>query len=55
MVSAWSAGKTETISLVFEGRFEEIRSLLGQSGCIRTQGELQLTISVSLKFQPTPT
>src|SRR5205085_4356844 len=49
-----AGGKTETISLAFEGRFEEIRSLLAPVWPFRAQGELQVTITVSLKFQPTP-
>jgi hypothetical protein len=48
------SGKTETINLGFEGRFEEIRSLLAPVWSFRNQGELQVTISVSLKFRPTP-
>jgi Protein of unknown function (DUF499) len=47
-------GKTETISLAFEGRFEGIQSLLAPVWPFRRDGELQVTISVSLKFQPTP-
>ena len=48
------SGKTETISLAFEGRFEGIQSLLAPVWPFRRDGELQVTISVSLKFQPTP-
>jgi hypothetical protein len=47
-------GKTETVSLTFEGRFEEIRTFLAPVWPFRNQGELQVTISVSLKFQPPP-
>jgi hypothetical protein len=47
-------GKTETVSLSFEGRFEEIRSFLAPVWPFRNQGELQVTISVRFKFQPAP-
>jgi hypothetical protein len=47
-------GKTETVSLSFEGRFEEIRSQMAPIWSFGNQGELQLTIRVSLRFHPTP-
>jgi hypothetical protein len=47
-------GKTETVGLTFEGRFEEVRGLLAPVWPFRNQGELQVTISVSLKFPASP-
>jgi Protein of unknown function (DUF499) len=47
-------GKTETVSLSFEGRFEEVRTFLAPLWSFRNQGELQVTISVSLKFPQPP-
>jgi hypothetical protein len=50
-------GKTETVHLEYEGRFEEIKGLLSHIWPFQnpqTQGELQVTIAVSFKFQPAP-
>ena len=49
-----SGGKTETIKLEYEGRFEEIRSLMAPVWPFGKQGELQVTITVSLKFPSPP-
>ena len=50
------AGKTETVNLTYEGRFEEVRGQLAPIWPFRgSQGELQVTISLSLKFDRPPT
>lgn len=48
-------GKTEALNLTYEGRFEALQSLLAPIWPFRTgQGELQVTIAVSLKFPDPP-
>jgi hypothetical protein len=44
--------KQETVSLGFEGRFEEVRSMLSPVWPFRNQGELDVTIVVHLTFNP---
>jgi hypothetical protein len=46
------AGKQETVSLNFEGRFEEIRSMLSPIWPFKSQGDLDITIAISLTFNP---
>lgn len=47
-------GKTEILNLTYEGRFETLKDLLAPLWPFRSgQGELQVTIAVSLKF-PAP-
>jgi hypothetical protein len=51
------AGKTETVSLQYEGRFEEVKGLLAHVWPFQNpqnQGQLAVTIAVSFKFQPAP-
>lgn len=48
-------GKTETISVTYEGRFETLRDVLAPLWPFRGgQGELQVTIAVALKFADPP-
>lgn len=48
-------GKTEAVNLTFEGRFETLKDLLAPLWPFRGgQGELQVTIAVSLKFADPP-
>jgi hypothetical protein len=46
------SSKQETVSLGFEGRFEEVRSMLSPVWPFRSQGELDVTIAVRLTFNP---
>jgi hypothetical protein len=46
-------GKQETASLSFEGRFEEVRAILSPLWPFKRQGDLEMTITVSLRFDPT--
>jgi hypothetical protein len=49
-------GKTETVSVTYEGRFDTLRDLLAPLWPFRSgQGELQVTITVTLKFADPPT
>jgi hypothetical protein len=45
-------GKTEKISLDFEGRFEQVRSMLSPIWPFNQQGDLDVTISLLLRFNP---
>ncbi len=48
-------GKTESVNLTFEGRFETFKDLLAPLWPFRSgQGELHVTIAVSLKFPDPP-
>jgi hypothetical protein len=48
-------GKTEAVSVTCEGRFETLKDLLAPLWPFRSgQGELQVTITVSLKFHDPP-
>jgi hypothetical protein len=46
------SSKQETVSLGFEGRFEEVRAMLSPVWPFRSQGELDVTIAVRLTFNP---
>jgi hypothetical protein len=46
------AGQRETLRVEFEGRFEECRTILAPVWPFLTQGDLDLTITVRLAFQP---
>jgi hypothetical protein len=46
------SSKQETVSLGFEGRFEEVRAMLSPVWPFKNQGELDLTIAVRLTFSP---
>jgi hypothetical protein len=45
-------GKQETVRMEFEGRFEEVRTMLSPVWPFRSQGELDVTITVRLTFNP---
>jgi hypothetical protein len=45
-------GKQETVRMEFEGRFEEVRTMLSPVWPFRSQGELDVTIAVHLTFNP---
>jgi hypothetical protein len=48
-------GKTEAVNLTYEGRFETLRDLLAPLWPFRGgQGELQVAITVALKFPDPP-
>ena len=42
-------GKQESVHLVFEGRFEEVRTMLSPIWPFKSQGELEITIAVRLR------
>jgi hypothetical protein len=44
--------KQETVDLRFEGRFDEIRSMLSPIWPFERQGELDVTVTVQLTFDP---
>jgi hypothetical protein len=46
------AGMQETVNLRFEGRFEEVRTMLSPVWPFEKQGELDVSISVRLTFSP---
>ena len=45
-------GKLESVNLAFEGRFEEIRSMLSPIWPFARQGDLDTTIAVRITFEP---
>lgn len=45
-------GQREILRVEFEGRFEECRNILAPAWPFLTQGDLDLTISVRMTFQP---
>jgi hypothetical protein len=47
-----SSGKQETVHLAFEGRFEEVRTMLSPIWPFKHQGELEITIAVRLAYDP---
>jgi len=49
-----AGGKTETVHLEFEGRFEEIKGMLAPVWPFRTQGDLDVAITLRFRF-PSPT
>jgi hypothetical protein len=46
------SGKQETVRLDFEGRFEEVRTMLSPIWPFKSQGELDITIAVHLVYDP---
>jgi hypothetical protein len=46
------AEQAETVTLRFEGRFEEVRAMLAPIWPFKNQGELDVTIAVRLTFEP---
>ena len=46
------SGKQETVRTEFEGRFEEVRAMLSPIWPFKSQGELEVTITVRLTFIP---
>ena len=44
------SGKQETVHLDFEGRFEEVRTMLSPIWPFKSQGELEITIAVHLVY-----
>jgi hypothetical protein len=51
----WPWGKTEAVTVTYEGRFEALRDLLAPLWPFKGgQGELQVTITVGLKFADPP-
>ena len=46
------AGKVDTLELNYEGRFEEVRNLLSPVWPFGHQGELDVTVEVTLSFDP---
>ena len=45
-------GKTETVNLDYEGRFEEVRSMLSPLWPFQRQGDLDIRINVRIAFDP---
>jgi len=45
-------GRQETVRLDFEGRFEEVRTMLSPIWPFKSQGELEITIAVYLLYDP---
>jgi hypothetical protein len=45
-------GRQETVRLDFEGRFEEVRTMLSPIWPFKSQGELEVTIAVHLVCDP---
>ena len=45
-------GRQETVRLDFEGRFEEVRTMLSPIWPFKSQGELEVTIAVHLVYDP---
>jgi len=45
-------GRQETVQLAFEGRFEEVRTMLSPIWPFKNQGELEITIAVYLVCDP---
>jgi hypothetical protein len=46
------SGRQETVRLDFEGRFEEVRTMLSPIWSFKSQGELEITIAVHLVCDP---
>jgi hypothetical protein len=46
------SGKQERVHLAFEGRFEEVRTMLSPIWPFKSQGELEVTIAVHLVCDP---
>lgn len=44
--------KRETVNMNFEGRFEEVRAILSPLWPFKKHGELEMTITLSLRFDP---
>lgn len=44
--------RTETARLEYQGRFEEVRALLAPLWTFKTRGELSLTLTLQLRFDP---
>jgi hypothetical protein len=47
-----ATGSPETLELNYEGRFEEVRTLLAPVWPFGQQGDLDLTVAVRLAFDP---
>jgi hypothetical protein len=47
-----TSGRREMVSLNYEGRFEEVSSMLGPIWPFQSQGELEVTLEVRLRFDP---